>query len=455
MKSSWEYEENLMEIKVGLVSLGCPKNLVDSENMLGLISENNFSITAEPQNADVIIVNTCGFIESAKEESIQTILQMATYKESDHCKKLIIAGCLGERYADELLEELPEVDAIMGSHAWHKVTEVINRTLNNERFVYKLKEHVLYNQGPRLLTTPKHTAYLKIAEGCDNACSYCIIPFLRGRYKSRPMDSILQEAKSLALQGTKELILVAQDVTRYGEDFSGKLLLAELLKQLAMIDGIEWIRIMYAYPQYITDELIDTIATEDKICNYLDIPLQHASSNILKLMGRPDSKESITLLLEKLRNKIPSICIRTTFIVGFPGETEKDFVELKEFLIKQRFDRVGIFTYSQEEGTRAAKMPQIEEEIKEARYHDLMALQAKISEEININLENKEILILVEGIETTDKETLVIGRSYREAPEIDGIIYLEKATGLKLGMLVKCNMLQGFTYDLVAEPINP
>ena len=444
-----------MMIKVGLVSLGCPKNLVDSENMLGLISENNFTITPQPETADVIIVNTCGFIESAKEESIQTILQMATFKETANCKKLIIAGCLGERYADELLEEMPEVDAIMGSHAWHKVTEVINRTLNNERFVYKLTEHVLYNQGPRLLTTPKHTAYLKIAEGCDNACSYCIIPFLRGRYKSRPMDSIVHEAKQLAAGGTKELILVAQDVTRYGEDFSGKLLLAELLQQLAQIEEVKWIRIMYAYPQYITDELIDTIAKEEKVCNYLDIPLQHASNNILKSMHRRDSKESITVLLEKLRKKIPDICIRTTFIVGFPSETQKDYEELKEFLLEQRFDRVGIFTYSQEEGTVAAKMPQIEDEIKEERYHELMALQAKISEDINISLENREMMILVEGIEETDKETLVIGRSYREAPEIDGVVYLEKATNLQAGMLVKCNILQGFTYDLVAEPVNP
>lgn len=443
-----------MKIRVGLVSLGCPKNLVDSENMLGLINEDGFIITSEPETADVIIVNTCGFIESAKEESIQTILQMAKFKETGNCKKLIIAGCLGERYAEDLLVELPEVDAIMGSHAWHKVIDVINRTLTNERFVFKLKEHTFYNQSPRMLTTLSHTAYLKIAEGCDNACSYCIIPFLRGRYKSRPMESIIQEAEHLAKNGVKEIILVAQDVTRYGEDISGSLLLAELLQKLAQIGNIKWIRIMYAYPQYITDELIDVIAKEEKICNYIDIPLQHASNNVLQKMNRRDTKESISLLLNKLRDKIPGICIRTTFIVGFPGETDSDFEELKDFVLVQKFDRVGIFTYSQEEGTKAATMPQIDDDVKEERYHDLMAIQAKISEDINISLENKKILVLVEGIEQTDKEKLVIGRSYREAPEVDGVIYLEKTVALKPGVFVECNISQGFTYDLVAEPID-
>ena len=440
-----------MTIKIGLVSLGCPKNLVDSENMLGLVREHGFVITSDPAEADVIIVNTCGFIESAKEESVQEVLQMAEYKQTGSCRGLILAGCLGERYADDLLLEMPEVDAVMGSHAWSDIVTVIEKVLTGERFILKPQATVLADNQPRILTTAEHTAYLKIAEGCDNACSYCIIPQLRGSYKSRDLGSIVREAKTLAANGVKEIILVAQDVTRYGEDIGGQLLLPKLLLALCEIKELVWIRIMYAYPQYITDELIDTIASQDKICKYLDIPLQHANDKVLARMNRRDTRSSINILLAKLRSKVPGICLRTTFIVGFPGETEAEYQELKSFLLEQRFDRVGVFPYSQEEGTVAAEMPQIDDEVKQERYHELMALQAEISEQINIALEGKELPVLVDSVETTDNLTIATARSYREAPEIDGVIYLENAGKINTGALVKARILQGFTYDLAAE----
>ncbi len=438
-------------MKVGLISLGCPKNLVDSENMLGIIRENNFEITPDPALADVIIVNTCGFIGDAKEESIQTVLEMAQHKKSGCCKSLILAGCLGERYADDLFAELPEVDAITGAHAWGDIDKVIRRSLTGERFIVRPQEAVLYDKAPRILTTPQHTAYLKIAEGCDNACSYCVIPQIRGPYKSRDMRSVLSEAAALTANGVKELVLVAQDVTRYGEDIYGKLMLPELLDGLCAVDGVEWVRLMYAYPQYMTDELLDTIARQAKICKYLDIPLQHASTAVLERMNRPDSKEGINALLQKIRAKIPGICLRTTFIVGFPGESEDEYEELKEFIMQQRFDRMGIFSYSQEEGTLAAEMPQVDEEIKEQRYHELMAIQAGIAEEVNISLEGGEVAVIVESIEEGDGNVLAMGRSYREAPDIDGVIYLENIGSACVGDIVKAKVLQGFTYDLAAE----
>ncbi len=446
-----------MSIKIGLVSLGCPKNLVDSENMLGLLKEKEFILTPEPALADVIIVNTCGFIESAKEESIQAVLEMAEYKKSGQCKILILAGCLGERYAEELIEEMPEVDVIAGSHAWHDIVGTIRRALAGERFVVRPAEAVLNIVKERVLTTPKHTAYLKIAEGCDNACSYCVIPQLRGPYKSKLFSDVIAEAQKMAGEGVKELILVAQDVTRYGEDLTGSLLLPDLLEALTQIPGVEWLRLMYAYPQYITGRLLDTIAAQPKACKYLDIPLQHASTSVLDRMNRPDSKESITNLLTAIRKTIPGICLRTTFIVGFPGETEQEYQELKKFLLEQKFDRVGIFSYSQEEGTVAAELPQVDEETKERRFHELMSLQARISEEKNVDLEGSELTVMVETIEDAEASVPAAGRSYREAPDIDGVVYLEKTVGLELkpGDIVTVRVLQGFSYDLAAEVIHP
>lgn len=447
-------------MKIGVVSLGCPKNLVDSETMLGLIHEENYEITNDPSEAEIIIVNTCGFIESAKEESINTILQMAEYKKSGSCKYIIVTGCLSQRYAEELFNELPEADAIAGVEVYDEIGSIIKRVMNGERFIMleRSKPDVIYTSKetflPRILTTPSYTAYLKIAEGCDNCCSYCAIPKIRGSYRSKPMEQVLKEAKALADNGVKELIVVAQDTTRYGEDLpGGKLLLADLLKELNKIESLKWIRVMYCYPNNFTDELIETFASLDKVCKYVDLPLQHASNRLLASMNRYDTKEEVETLLAKLRKRIPGIVIRTTFIVGFPGETDADFEELKEFVEQQRFENAGVFAYSQEEGTVAGAMPnQIPDEIKQERYHELMALQAQISEEIHKDTEGQTLEVLVEGIEE-DGSGLHYGRSYREAPDIDGLVFIENPGDIKPGCFVKVNILQGFTYESVGERI--
>lgn len=447
-------------MKIGVVSLGCPKNLVDSETMLGLIHEENYEITNDPSEAEIIIVNTCGFIESAKEESINTILQMAEYKKSGSCKYIIVTGCLSQRYAEELFSELPEADAIAGVEVYDEIGSIIKRVMNGERFIMleRSKPDVIYTSKetflPRILTTPSYTAYLKIAEGCDNCCSYCAIPKIRGPYRSKPMEQVLKEAKALAANGVKELIVVAQDTTRYGEDLpGGKLLLADLLKELNKIESLKWIRVMYCYPNNFTDELIETFASLDKVCKYVDLPLQHASNRLLASMNRYDTREEVETLLAKLRKCIPGIVIRTTFIVGFPGETDADFEELKEFMEQQRFENAGVFAYSQEEGTVAGAMPnQIPDEIKQERYHELMALQAQISEEIHKDTEGQILEVLVEGIEE-DGSGLHYGRSYREAPDIDGLVFIENPGDIKPGCFVKVNILQGFTYESVGERI--
>ncbi len=447
-------------MKIGVVSLGCPKNLVDSETMLGLIHEENYEITNDPSEAEIIIVNTCGFIESAKEESINTILQMAEYKKSGSCKYIIVTGCLSQRYAEELFNELPEADAIAGVEVYDEIGSIIKRVMNSERFIMleRSKPDVIYTSKetflPRILTTPSYTAYLKIAEGCDNCCSYCAIPKIRGPYRSKPMEQVLKEAKALADNGVKELIVVAQDTTRYGEDLpGGKLLLADLLKELNKIESLKWIRVMYCYPNNFTDELIETFASLDKVCKYVDLPLQHASNRLLASMNRYDTREEVEMLLAKLRKRIPGIVIRTTFIVGFPGETDADFEELKEFVEQQRFENAGVFAYSQEEGTVAGAMPnQIPDEIKQERYHELMALQAQISEEIHKDTEGQTLEVLVEGIEE-DGSGLHYGRSYREAPDIDGLVFIENPGDIKPGCFVKVNILQGFTYESVGERI--
>ncbi len=447
-------------MKIGVVSLGCPKNLVDSETMLGLIHEENYEITNDPSEAEIIIVNTCGFIESAKEESINTILQMAEYKKSGSCKYIIVTGCLSQRYAEELFSELPEADAIAGVEVYDEIGSIIKRVMNGERFIMleRSKPDVIYTSKetflPRILTTPSYTAYLKIAEGCDNCCSYCAIPKIRGPYRSKPMEQVLKEAKALADNGVKELIVVAQDTTRYGEDLpGGKLLLADLLKELNKIESLKWIRVMYCYPNNFTDELIETFASLDKVCKYVDLPLQHASNRLLASMNRYDTKEEVETLLAKLRKRIPGIVIRTTFIVGFPGETDADFEELKDFVERQRFENAGVFAYSQEDETVAGAMPnQIPDEIKQERYHELMALQAQISEEIHKDTEGQTLEVLVEGIEE-DGSGLHYGRSYREAPDIDGLVFIENPGDIKPGCFVKVNILQGFTYESVGERI--
>lgn len=441
-------------MKLGMVSLGCPKNLVDSEVMLGLIREKNFTVTNDPADAEIIIVNTCGFIESAKEESINTILQMSEYKTQGSCRYLIVTGCLSQRYADELAQSIPEVDAFVGTECFTDISWVIEQVMDGKKILHMTRNTAEQPvEMPRMLTTPEYMAYLKIAEGCDNCCSYCIIPKLRGPYTSRPYEAVMAEAKELAASGIKEIIVVAQDTTRYGEDLYGKLMLPQLLKDLNDLEGIEWIRVMYCYPNNFTDELIEAFATLPKVCKYVDLPLQHASNSLLASMNRYDTKEQVEALLKKLRTFIPGIVIRTTFIVGFPGETEADFEELKEFVAAQRFENAGVFKYSQEEGTVAGAMPnQIPEEVKENRYHELMALQAEISEELHQDLEGQELDVVIEGFDE-ENPSLAVARSYREAPDIDGNIFVENADNLHIGDFTKVRILQGFTYELVAEQI--
>ena len=439
-----------------MVSLGCPKNLVDSEVMLGIIREKDLEITNDPAEAGIIIVNTCGFIESAKEESINTILQMAEYKQTGDCHYLIVTGCLGQRYAQELYADMPEVDAIVGTDCFTDIGYVLDRVMAGERVLHLEKVHLEQNlaNSPRMLTTPNYMAYLKIAEGCDNCCSYCAIPKIRGPYVSRPYDEVLAEARSLAASGIKEIIVVAQDTTLYGQDLYGKLMLPQLLRDLNQLEGIKWIRVMYCYPNNFTDELIEAFATLDKVCKYVDIPLQHASDRLLWSMNRFDTLEQVTTLLQKLRARMPEIVIRTTFIVGFPGETEEDFQILKDFIETQRFENAGVFQYSQEEGTLAGAMEnQIDPETKENRYHELMALQAEISEELHQEMEEKVVEVVVEGFDSENPE-LAVARSYREAPDIDGSIFVENAGDVQIGDFIKVQILQGFTYEMVAERID-
>ena len=440
-------------MKVGFVSLGCAKNLVDTEVMLGIMRENGLELTANPADAEILIVNTCAFILSAKEESITTILNLAEYK-SGKCRSLIVAGCLGQLYKENLLDEMPEADAIIGTGAWNRIMEAIEETLSGRRVILLGDKEIIYNSTtPRIRTTPNYTAYVKIAEGCNNRCSFCSIPLIRGRQISRPIEDICAEVETLAAQGVKEINLIAQDTTAYGIDIYGKPKLVELLRELVKVEKIHWIRILYAYPRRFSDELIDLIATEPKICNYVDLPLQHASNKILKLMNRPDNRESIEELLKKVREKIPNVAIRSTFIVGFPGETEEDFLELKEFLQAQRLDRVGIFTYSREEDTAAYDLPdQISEEVMQERYHELMSLQSLISQEINESLEGQELEVLIENRDEEVPE-VVAGRSYRDAPEVDGMVYIENDGRSKAGDIVRVKVLAGFVYDIAAERI--
>jgi len=456
-------------LKLGLVSLGCPKNLVDSEVMLGVIEQYGLEITNDPAQADILLVNTCAFIESAKQESIDNILAMAEYKKTGSCKYLIVTGCLAQRYAAEVFQEMPEVDALVGTNVFKDIGKVIGLVLEGRRVLHMkdgdLPEAAKKDGGlrpavtaaaepfapdPRKLTGEPYSAYLKIAEGCNNRCSYCAIPLIRGPYVSKPYEQVLAEARDLAARGVKELIVVAQDTTVYGADLYGKLRLAELLKDLNDIDGIRWIRVMYMYPNTFTDELIEAFATLPKLCHYVDLPLQHASQRLLRAMNRHDSMAHTRELLAKLRKRIPDIVIRTTFIVGFPGETDEDFEELKRFVEEERFENAGVFTYSREEGTAAAEMPgQIPDAVKEDRYNELMAIQAGISEELHKAEEGKELEVVVEGY-NEDGENLAEARSYREAPDIDGMIYVENAPGLKPGDFIRVRVDQGFDYDVVA-----
>ena len=440
-----------MKNRVGLISLGCPKNRIDSEVMLGLLKQEGYAITDDTSACEIIIINTCGFIESAKQESIDTILEIAELKKSAKLKYLIVAGCLAQRYGEELLKDLPEIDGIIGTDSFPKIISFLKNIQNGKKVVSINRGEPLKCLLPRVRTTAKHYAYLKIAEGCNNCCSYCIIPKIRGQYKSKPLEVIIEEAKALAKDGVKELILVAQDTTLYGKDLYGELLLPKLLRELSKIKGIQWLRLMYMYPNSFTDELIECFVSLPKLLKYVDIPLQHASDKVLKEMNRNDSKKQITVLLKKLRSKIPDIVIRTTFIVGFPGETEQDFQELYNFVEEQKFENAGVFQYSKEEGTFAVeRKDQITKKIKEKRYDKLMTLQAKISELRHKELEGKTLDVVIEGYSENDK-TLAFGRSYREAPEIDGNVFIENVKNIPVGEIVKVKIIQGFTYEIVGE----
>ena len=433
------------------ISLGCDKNLVDSEVMLGLLAKEGYQMVDDEQEADVIVINTCCFIHDAKEESIQTILEMAQYKEEGRLKALIVTGCLAQRYQQEILDEIPEVDAVLGTTAYTEIARAIEEALEGKGKVTTEDLNALPLTDPhRIVTTGGHYAYLKIAEGCGKHCTYCIIPKLRGDYRSVPMERLIAEAKDLAEQGVRELILVAQETTLYGKDLYGEKSLYRLLKELCRIDGIRWIRILYCYPEEIDDPLIQVIKEEKKICHYLDLPIQHASDEVLKRMGRRTSKEQLKTVIGKLRKEIPDICLRTTLITGFPGERKEQHEELMEFVDEMEFDRLGVFTYSPEEDTPAAEMPdQIPEEIKEERQAELMELQQDIAFDAAENMIGKEVLVMVEG--KVADENAYVGRTYKDAPGVDGLIFINTEEELMSGDFAKVKVTGALEYDLIGE----
>ena len=435
------------KFKVGMVSLGCDKNRIDSEILLGTIS-NEYEITNDPKEADIIIVNTCGFIEKAKEESINTILEMAQYKTNYKCKLLIATGCLTQRYGEELKNLMPEIDIMLGVNDYKKIHKLIREFISEQKTSLQVNySDSNINEGKRILTTASQTAYLRIAEGCNNFCTYCIIPKIRGKFRSRSMENILKEAEGLSKQGVKEIILVAQDTTLYGSDIYGEKKLHILLKELAKIQGIEWIRVLYCYPEEIYEELVDEIASNKKVVKYLDLPIQHISSKILKRMGRKTNKEDIMEKIDLIRSKIKGINLRTSLIVGFPGEEEEDFEELKEY----KLDKVGVFTYSREEGTPAAKMEnQIDENIKEKREKTLMMIQRDISKEINQLKINNIYDILVEGY----NGEYYFGRNYEMIPEVDGKVFFKSENKIKNGEIVRVQIKSCTDYDLVGVVYN-
>ena len=440
-------------MKILFVSLGCDKNLVDTEKMLGILGGDGFQFTDSEEEADVIIINTCCFIGDAKEESVNTILEMARCKEEGRCKALLVTGCLAQRYKDEILTEIPEVDGILGTSSYDQIGAMVKQILEEK------KEHVSCfrdinalprTDGGRMVTTGGHYAFLKIAEGCDKHCTYCIIPSLRGSYRSVPMEDLLQEARGLAAQGVKELILVAQETTLYGVDLYGEKSLPRLLRELAKIPGIQWIRIQYCYPEEITDELIQVIREEEKVCHYLDIPIQHASDPVLKRMGRRTNQEELRRIIGKLRKEIPDIVIRTTLISGFPGETEEDHEELMAFVDEMEFERLGVFAYSLEEDTPAAQMPdQVPQELKEERRDEIMELQQEIAFEKAESLVGRVLDVMIEG--KVADEPAYVGRTYMDSPNVDGLIFVNADLQLMSGDFVRVKVTGAAEYDLIGE----
>ncbi|MBM7685145.1 ribosomal protein S12 methylthiotransferase [Defluviitalea raffinosedens] len=443
-----------MPIRIAFVSLGCDKNLVDSEVMLGLLQKSGFVLISDESQADVLVVNTCCFIQDAKEESIESILEMAQYKKTGNCKALIVTGCMAERYKDEILSEIPEVDGVVGTTGYESIVEVVEEILQGKKIQMFSDVNAKTSENyQRVLSTAGYFAYLKIAEGCDNRCTYCIIPQLRGKYRSRSMESLISEAKTLASQGVKELILVAQDTTRYGIDLYGEKKLPQLLKELCKIDDLKWIRLLYCYPEEITDELIDVIAEEEKVCSYLDMPIQHANTSILKRMGRRSTKEDLIHLINKLRKRIPDICLRTTLIVGFPGETDEEYEDLVQFVKDMKFDRLGVFTYSKEEGTPAAKMRgQIPKKIKEFRKDKIMKLQQAICEEKSAQCVGRTLEVIIDG--KLPEENVYCGRTYRDAPEIDGMVFVSADEDLLSGDFIKASITSSNEYDLIGRIVD-
>ncbi len=435
------------------ISLGCDKNLVDSEVMLGLLDKKGYLIVDSEEDADIIVVNTCCFIHDAKEESIQTILEMAEYKKEGKLKALIVTGCLAQRYQQEIIDEIPEVDAVLGTTSYDHIVEAVEEALaGNGHVVLEDVDALPDVKEKRLVTTGGHYAYMKIAEGCDKHCTYCIIPKLRGNYRSVPMEKLLAEAKALADQGVKELILVAQETTVYGKDLYGEKSLHKLLRELCKISKIQWIRILYCYPEEIYDELIQTIKEENKVCHYLDLPIQHASDAVLKRMGRRTSKAQLVEIIEKLRKEIPDISLRTTLITGFPGETQEQHEELKDFVDEMEFDRLGVFTYSPEEDTPAATMTeQIPEEVKEDRQAELMELQQEIAFDLAEDMVGREVLVMIEG--KVADENAYVGRTYKDAPNVDGLIFINTDEELMSGDFARVRVTGALEYDLIGELI--
>ena len=440
-------------MKILFISLGCDKNLVDTEVMLGLLASRGYEMTDDETQADIIVINTCCFIHDAKEESIQNILEMAEYKKAGQAKALIVTGCLAERYRQEIIDEIPEVDEVLGTTAYDQILDAVDAALAGRHSVVISDLDALpMPETKRLVTTGGHFAYLKIAEGCDKHCTYGIIPKIRGNFRSVPMERLVKEAEELAEQGVKELILVAQETTLYGKDLYGEKSLHRLIKELCKISGIRWIRILYCYPEEITDELIQVIKEEPKVCHYLDLPIQHANDAVLRRMGRRASKEELVNIIGKLRREIPDICLRTTLITGFPGETQAQHEELMDFVDEMEFDRLGVFTYSTEEDTPAAVMPdQIDEEAKKERQAELMELQQDIVFENARNMTGREVLVMVEG--KVADENAYVGRTYRDAPNVDGLIFINTDEELISGDFVRVKVTGASEYDLIGELI--
>ena len=438
-------------MKVLFISLGCDKNLVDSEFMLGKLTHHKFTVTDDEQEADIIVINTCCFIHDAKEESVENILEMAEYKKAGTCKVLIVTGCMAQRYKEEIIQEIPEVDAVLGTTSYMDILKAIDEACEGRHFQeFRDINELPEDSGRRVLTTGGHYGYLKIAEGCDKHCTYCIIPSLRGRFRSVPQERLIAQAEHMAEQGVKELILVAQETTMYGTDLYGKKTLHLLMKELCKIKGIRWIRVLYCYPEEIYDELIQVMKEEKKICHYLDLPIQHASDRILKRMGRRTTRAQLTAIIEKLRKEIPDIVLRTTLITGFPGETEADHQEVMEFVDEMEFDRLGAFTYSPEEGTPAETMEgQIPEEVKEERRDEIMELQQEISLEKGNDRIGQKLLVMIEG--KVSGESAYIARTYGDAPKVDGYIFVQTGELLMTGDFAKVRVTGALEYDLIGE----